>query len=151
MVQITLYNYNGKDNVINKTLVNGVTVDGTIKDTANVITPSLRLRVKPTLQNLARFNYAYIAALNRYYFVENCEIISADIFILSLRVDVLKTYENAIRQSTATITERVDANKYISNRVAIHDIRPQFDKIAFSVSEPFDETGAIIMITLKGN
>lgn len=150
-MQITLYKYSGKSNVINKTLQNGVNIDGTIKDTANVITPQIRLRAKETLSNIKSFNYVYIAAFNRYYFIVNCEIISTDICVLSLRVDVLKTYENEIKASTATITECENANKYISSRANIHDVRPQFAKIEFSVNAPFDENGAIIMITLKGN
>lgn len=148
---VTLYNYNGKRNTINKTLQNGVNVDGTIKDATNVITPQIRLRTKQDLQNVSAFNYVHIAALNRYYFVENCEIQSGDVFILSLRVDVLKSYQNAILASTATITERENASKFISNRAEIHDIRPQFNKINFSVNAPFDENGVLIMVTLKGN
>jgi len=148
---ITLYRYNGKRNTINKTLTNGVNVDGTIKDATNVITPQIRFRTKQNLQNVNTFNYVYIAALNRYYFVKNCEIISGDVFILSLRVDVLKSYENAILASTATITQRENANKFISNRVNIHDLRPQFTKVNFSVNAPFDENGTLIMVTLKGN
>ena len=148
---ITLYNFNGKRNTINKTLSNGVNVDGTIKDATNVITPQIKFRKKQDLQNVSAFNYVYIAALNRYFFVENCEIISGDLFVLSLRVDVLKSYENAILASTATITERENANRFISNRANIHDVRPQFDKINFSVNTPFDENGVLIMVTLKGN
>lgn len=148
---VTLYQYNGKSNVINKTLQNGVNVDGAIKDTANVITPLLRLRTKENLQNIQNYNYVYIAALNRYYFVENAEIISSDVIILRLRVDVLKSYQNAILASTATITERENANKFISTRANIHDVRPQFQKIDFSVNAPFDENGTLIMVTLKGN
>lgn len=148
---ITLYKYDGKRNTINKTLQNGVNVDGTIKDATNVITPQIRLRVNQNLQNVSAFNYVHIAALNRYYFVENCEIQSGDVFILSLHVDTLKSYENAILASTATITERENANKFISNRANIHDVRPQFNKINFSVNAPFDENGTLIMVTLKGN
>lgn len=148
---VTLYNYNGKRNTINKTLQNGVNVDGTIKDATNVITPQIKFRKKQDLQNVSAFNYVYIAELNRYYFVENCEIINSDVFILSLRVDVLKSYENAILSSTATITERENGNKFISNRANIYDIRPQYNKINFSVNAPFDENGTLIMITLKGN
>lgn len=148
---ITLYRYSGKRNAINKTLSNGVNVDGTIKDATNVITPQIRFRTKQTLQNVNSFNYVYIAALNRYYFVENCEIQSSDVFVLSLRVDTLKSYENAILASTATITERENANRFISNRANIHDVRPQFSKINFSVNAPFNENGTLIMVTLKGN
>ena len=148
---VTLYNYNGKRNAINKTLQNGVNVDGTIKDATNVITPQIKFRKKQDLQNVSAVNYVYIAALNRYYFVENCEIISGDVFILSLQVDVLKSYQNAILASTATITERENGNKFISNRANIYDIRPQYNKINFSVNAPFDANGTLIMVTLKGN
>lgn len=147
---VTLYNYNGKRNTINKTLQNGVNVDGTIKDATNVITPQIRFRTKQDLQNVSAFNYAYIAALNRYYFVENCEIISGDVFILSLRVDVLKSYQNAILASTATITERENAAADISTRAAIYDRKPIFQKLVFSENTPFNSDGVILMTTLKG-
>ena len=148
---ITLYQYRGKTNVINKVLQNGVNVDGTIKDITNVITPQIRFRAKPTLQDIQTFNYCYISALNRYYFVENAEIISSNVICLNLRVDVLNSNENALLQSTATVTECENANGYISNRENIYDLRPTIEKLNFSENTPFNENGSIIMVTLKGN
>lgn len=148
---ITLYQYNGKNNVINKNLTNGVNVDGSIKQPFNILRPSVNFRVNQTLQNVKNYNYAYIANLGRYYFVNSIDAISTDVFVLSLSVDVLKTYSAEILAASGTITNRENGNKYISNRANIHDVRPQFEKIDFSVNAPFDADGTIIMITLKGN
>lgn len=148
---ITLYQYSGKNNVVNKTLSNGVNVDGTLKDAANVLRPIVKFRTKTDLQNIASYNYAYIAALNRYYFVNSVDIVAADTFLLSLSVDVLKTYENEIAAASGTILNRENGNKFISSRANIHDLRPTFEKIDFSVNAPFDADGTLIMVTLKGN
>lgn len=148
---ITLYQYNGKNNVINKNLTNGVNVDGSIKQPFNILRPSVNFRITQTLQNVKNYNYAYIADLGRYYFINTIDAISTDVFVLSLSVDVLKTYSAEILAASGTITNRENGNKYISNRVNIHDVRPQFEKIDFSVNAPFDADGSIIMVTLKGN
>ena len=148
---ITLYQYSGKNNVVNKDLGTGVNVDGTIKEPFNVLRPNVKIRVNSTLQNIMIYNYVYIAELSRYYFVNSIDAISGDIFVLSLSVDVLKTYSAEILAATGTITNRENANKFISNRANIHDVRPQFEKIDFSVNAPFDADGNIIMVTLKGN
>ncbi len=148
---ITLYQYSGKNNVVNKTLSNGVNVDGTLKDASNVLRPIVKFRTKTDLQNIASYNYVYIAALNRYYFVNSVDILATDTFLLSLSVDVLKTYENEIAAASGTILNRENGNKFISNRANIHDLRPTFEKIDFSVNAPFDADGTLIMVTLKGN
>lgn len=148
---ITLYQYSGKNNVVNKTLTNGVNVDGTIKEPFNVLRPIVKFRTNNNLQNVMIYNYCYIADLNRYYFVNSIDAQSADVFILTLSVDVLKSYENEIKAASGTITNRENGNKFISNRANIHDLRPTFEKIDFSVNAPFDETGTLIMVTLKGN
>lgn len=146
MVNAILYQYSGKNNVINKTLENPQSVNGLMIEPFDVIHPKIKFRCEPPFI----YNYLYITQLNRYYFVTNTEILNANTVLLSLQLDVLKTYATDLLNATGTIVSRETANKYINTRDNIHDIRPNFEKINFSVNNPFDENGNIIMITIKG-
>lgn len=152
MVTLNLYQYSGKPNVINKTLPTATQYNGLLYDSQNVLTPFIRIRktdgvtFEPTF-----FNYAEISDLGRFYFVTDTIIENTNVIRLNLKLDVLKTYAAEILASTATITQRENANAYISNRENVYSIVPNFSKIDFSVNSPFDENGNIIMVTLKGN
>lgn len=152
MVTLNLYQYSGKPNVINKTLPTATQYSGLLYDSQNVLTPFVRIRktdgvtFEPTF-----FNYAEISDLGRFYFVTDTIIENTNVIRLNLKLDVLKTYAAEIAASTATITQRENANAYISNRENVYSIVPNFSKIDFSVNSPFDENGNIIMVTLKGN
>lgn len=147
MVNAILYQYSGKNNVINKTLENPQNVTGLMIEPFDVMHPKIKFRCAPPFI----YNYIFISQLNRYYFISNTEILNANTVLLTLTIDVLKTYENSILAASGTIVSRETANKYISTRENIHDIRPNFEKINFSVNEPFNENGNIIMVTIKGN
>lgn len=147
MVNAILYQYSGKNNVINKTLENPQNVNGLLIEPFDVMHPKIKFRCTPPFI----YNYIFISQLNRYYFISNTEILNANTVLLTLTIDVLKTYENSILAASGTIVSRETANKYISTRENIHDIRPNFEKINFSVNEPFNENGNIIMVTIKGN
>lgn len=147
MVAIDFYNYTGKNNVINKVLPTGTTFNGVFIEPFNVVNPQIKVRATLPFN----YNYCKVAVLNRYYFVSDCTILTKDSVLLTLSIDVLKSYENDILASTGTVTAKENANKYINTRENIHDIRPNFEKINFSVNTPFEETGNIIMITIKGN
>lgn len=147
MININFYNYTGAKNVLNKTLSNPTIKTGLLYDKTDIIHPVVTIRTFTTLNNL---NYCFISELNRYYFINNFEI-NGTKTTLYLSVDVLMSYKNNILNSIGTIVSRENANKFISNRANIHDVRPQFHKINFSVNAPFDENGTLIMVTLKGN
>lgn len=150
-MQIDFYKYDGKSNVINKTLAaTPNAANGLLHGDFDVIQPQLIVR---TAQNEVPFpyNYCYIPNFSRYYFVSDVEILDNQRTLLTLKIDVLNTYKTAILAATATATNRENAAPYISTRQNIHDVRPQFTKIAFSVQNPFVENGDIILTTIKGN
>lgn len=147
MIQLNLYNYNGKPNVINKTLQNEIILNGLFYNDFDIYTPEIAIR-QPI--NINVFNYAFLPLFNRFYFVVDTFIESNTKTVLKLKLDVLKTYANELLTATGTVTQKENANKYISNRQTIYDIRPQFDKIVFP-NTVFDENGKIIMITIKGD
>lgn len=146
MVKIKTYVYDGEPNRINKTLQENNEYTGVLNMTFNVLTPIIRFRTRTPVT----FNYVYIESLNRYYFVSEIEQ-NGDICTVRLRVDVLQTYKENILASSATLAMGNNINKFVSNRTNIYDVRPKTKKINFPNNGLLNETGTVVMITLKGN
>lgn len=147
MIQLNLYNYDGNSNVINKTLQNEISLTGLFYNDFDIFTPEIAIRQSV---NINVFNYAFLPIFNRFYFIVDTFIVSNTKTVLKLKLDVLKTYANELLTAIGTVTQKENANKYISNRQKIYDIRPQRELINFSVNNPFHHAD-IVMITLKGN
>lgn len=146
MVAIDLYSYTGRENAVNKTLTNPTTIEGFMRDAVNILQPVIRLKHTGTFNH----NYCFVRELNRYYFVTGYNVIDNTQIELRLRIDVLKTYEDVIMESTGTVFESSDANKFISLRRQVFDTRPHIEHIAFPQQDLFDKDGRIIMVTLNG-
>ncbi len=146
MIKIKTFIYDGKPNTVNKTLQANEEYTGVLNATFNVLTPVVRFRTRTPVS----FNYVYIESLNRYYFVSELTQ-DGDLCTVRLRVDVLQTYKEKILASSATLTKGENVNKYLSNRSNVVDVRPNIRKLDFPNKELINETGSIIMVTIKGN
>lgn len=146
MIKIKTFVYDGKPNEVNKTLQANEEYTGVLNATFNVLTPVVRFRTRTPVT----FNYVYIESLNRYYFVSEKKQ-DGDICTVCLRVDVLFTYKDIILNSSATLVKGNNVNKFVSNRTNIYDVRPKTKKINFPNTGLLNETGTVVMITLKGN
>ena len=146
MIKIKTFIYDGKPNAVNKTLQANEEYTGVLNATFNVLTPVVRFRTRTPVS----FNYVFIESLNRYYFVSELNQ-DGDICTVRLRVDVLQTYKEKILASSATLTKGANVNKYLSNRSNVVDVRPNIRKLDFPNKDLINETGSIIMVTIKGN
>lgn len=146
MIKIKTFNYDGKPNEVNKTLQENSEYTGLLNAGFNVLTPVIRFRTRTPVT----FNYVYIESLNRYYFVKEISQ-DGDLCTVRLRVDVLQTYKEKILASSATLTKGENVNKYLSNRANVVDVRPNVRKLDFPNKELLNETGSIVMVTIKGN
>lgn len=147
MTTINFYSYNGHPNTVNKQLGDFTAIEGDLRQTFDVLRPTVTLRKQPR----PTFNYCYIPSLGRYYFVERVSFEGNNAYELSLRVDVLKTYESEILAATGRVTESDNPDPYISNRETVYKRTPNFEKVPFANTGLLNETGGIIMVTLKGN
>ena len=146
MIKIKTFIYNGKPNEVNKNLQENAEYTGALNVTVDVLKPVIRFRTKTPVT----FNYVFIESLNRYYFVIEKQQ-DGDICTVRLSVDVLFTYKDIILNSIATLTKSENGNKYLSNRSNVVDVRPNIRKIDFTNKGLLNETGTIIMVTIKGN
>ena len=101
---VKLYRYGGKDIVVNKTLPSSgndylvITADYGFEGNQDCGTPSII--IESTTEPL--YNYCYIDSLHRYYYVTSRTWLSGQLWRLSLRVDVLKTYATEISGLSGT-------------------------------------------------
>lgn len=154
MVTINLYTYTENRAKLDKTdnLTPWIFVD-TQSNEINGLFYSELDTIKPLLvirsNEYITANYVYIQNINRYYFVDSVAV-DGNKFNLHLRLDVLQTFKDNIKNAVATSINRENANKYISTRQNVYNVKPITEKVKFSVETPFDEQGTIICVTIKG-
>lgn len=146
MTTINFYSYNGHPNTVNKQLGTFTAIEGDLRQTFDILRPTVTLRKQPR----PTFNYCYIPDLGRYYFVDRVSFEGNNAYELSLRVDVLKTYESEILAATGRVSESDNPDPYISNRETVYNRTPNFEKVPFTETGLLNENGGIIMVTLKG-
>ena len=113
-MDIHLYNTADDDNVLNKTLTDELIIsDVKLKNPVNINNPILSLSSKIIYDDgqtyeTKDYNYIYIPVFEKYYFIENITLQSNNINVLSLKVDVLKTYENEILNSDLYVEKEIN-------------------------------------------
>lgn len=147
MTTIKFYSYNGHPNTVNKQLGDFTAIEGDLRQTFDVLRPTVTLRKQPR----PTFNYCYIPDLGRYYFVDRVSFEGNNAYELTLRVDVLKTYETEILAATGRVSESDNPDKYVSNRNTVYSRVPHFVKAEFSNKGLLNDSGTMVMITIKGN
>lgn len=92
MITITLYQFNKKANstALPGAGVTSVDLSCLVRSPSSVINPVIELQTNPLA-----YNYAYIAAFSRYYFISDV-VYNEGLWIVSLTVDVLGSYKDEI-------------------------------------------------------
>lgn len=119
---IELFRYNSEQSRVDKTnylemalnddAVNVIPYQ--MRGECNIIRPTITIALKLGRQynrTSIDFNYVYIPALSRYYYVENYTYLTNNLVELNLRIDVLMTYRVGIKQLDAFI----DRNEFAYN------------------------------------
>lgn len=92
------------------------------------------------------YNYAYIPAFSRYYFINKIESYRTGLFILTMSVDVLETYKTEIKGMLAIIDKNETVgNNYFNDGSFVLDSRAYNQIINFS--NGFNDNGEFILIT----
>lgn len=141
---IIFYKTLSKPNEINKVLQNSFTITGNFKTDTDIIKPIIKV-LNITDFNIFDYNYCYISELKRYYFIEDITILADKLFFISLSLDVLYTYKNAILSSVGNIS-RYSQNVQSSKKDTIED----FIENEILLTNPFSETGTMVMTALNG-
>lgn len=147
-MQIILYNTNADNREVHKKLTDELTLTGQLVETTDILTPSIAINYNGRLS----FNYAYIPAFNRYYYITGITVDEGQNLTLSLSVDVLMSFWDSFKNSQC-IAERSTSkyNDYLAdNKVAFSSkVRTEYRRMAYNFAPT--ESGAHYVLTLGGN
>lgn len=110
---ITFSVNNSPNNKIYKDLTSVITLQGTLKNSTSILTPTILLDipVSTTLSTLSTANYAYIESFNnRKYFITDIKTVKNNLLEIDMKCDVLSTYASDIVAQTAIVKKH--ENKY---------------------------------------
>lgn len=97
---INFYKTRTEAQALTKSLSPITSKSGELRDECDILNPVIEFEYD---NNLINSNYAYIPAFKRYYYISDLKINGKRITI-SFHVDVLMTYKDQIKLSTAHIT-----------------------------------------------
>jgi len=143
-MNIILY-YNSSDNRdLNKTLLNGFTLSGTLRESSSIIKPTIKMQASSIL----RYNYAYIPEFNRYYFITDVTTDRQNIQTVSFYVDPLMSFRGDINVLKAVIDkqylpsngdEYIDDGSLVTNNLMFNTV--------YNFPNGFNDNGEYILIT----
>ena len=105
-INITLYQNKNVNNSLNKTPIQKAVVSGTFKENVSIVSPRVIIEYSKL-----DFNYLYIDAFQRYYFVKDIIAINSKLLELVLFVDVLMSFRSQLLE----ISGLVGRNEYEFN------------------------------------
>lgn len=141
-MEIRFYKTKSPANSINKELTDETIKDCKLKADFNLMNPVIMLA-----ENVIDFNYCYIPAFKRYYFIRNYEVIANKLAELTLLEDVLETWKADILASQCTLREQENFNHYYNSDFK-NEVRKEVEK--FESDTKLSYTENIIMVTLGG-
>lgn len=146
-MNIKLYYNSSEDNKLSKLLTNELSLQGTLRDSSDLLNPEILMEgVDFTI-----YNYAYIPAFGRYYFIRGYDIYRNEMYVVSMEVDVLQTYKDEIKYIPSIImeTESYGADEYLaSDRIWVAKEKDKTD--IYSFSNGLLDSGEYILITAGG-
>ena len=112
-MKIQLCKMTQERNKVTKNFTADAEFTGTLRDGTDVVNPSIM--IETSVNSICGYNYAYIPAFKRYYFINNVSSYRNSLSVISMTVDVLKTYQSTILNSTAILTRSSDPNDALFN------------------------------------
>lgn len=154
MITINLYTFTKHENSTARPAGSGTAFQCKVKSPSSLETP----RVELSTAYPGNYNYAYISAWNRYYFITDCSY-EKGLWVLQLKVDVLATYKTEIGaaslyvlRSSAAFDGNIRDTYYPikANNTKHHGY--QFNRIVddHETSIPGDYSSGVIVINIVG-
>jgi hypothetical protein len=145
-MRIELYRTLSERERIQKSLTSKIELDGNLKDTSSVVSPSILIKAaNPTL-----YNYAHIPDFGRYYYIKDTVSVRTGLWEIMLEVDVLMTYSPQILNLSVILDK--SENKGYDYYLADPDWKTKVKDMTDIVNFPsgLNSNGEFILITAGG-
>lgn len=138
-MNVVFYEMNDNIKKIGKNLQNPLNKVLYIKKPCDLLKPILILSFNPLT-----LNKNYLFMLDRYFFIDDVEILHNNLFKVYCNVDVLKTYENYIKSLYANIVISENPNDdFIDTTMSEKETL-----LEYNLTDVFDNKGKIYMTTV---
>lgn len=146
-MEIKLYKTSSPRKKLVKDLTDGITLTGTLRGQSSIMSPSLQI------QDIAviGYNYCYIPDFGRWYYINGIDALRANLFELSLGIDVLMTYAKDIRNNAAIVDKvqpQSGAMPYINDGSYVNTNKMY--QTIINYPNGFNDAGEFILITAGG-
>ena len=143
-MEIIFYSLTDDRRKLNKTLLNGVSVQNvTLKNNNNKLS-KLSIVLNADIEGK---NYCYIPKLQKYYFIDNVSIISNTLKRYDLNIDVLMSYKSAILNAELNIIQ-CESN-YINENKADVEKSDYFNFRKIDIENDFFNQSTNILVVKK--
>lgn len=130
---------------LNKHLESDEEYTGYLKDQSSVINPVFMIED----DNPSLYNYAYIPAFHRYYFIDDIISVRSGLWEIHLSVDVLMSFKNDIKEMEVILSDSEDnGSDYIAGEQWTAKVKTKTDILNFS--NGLLDSGEYILITAGG-
>ena len=131
-MSIFLYQNESAQNVVNKTLTNALELKGTLRESCDILNPSIMIENKDN--TIFNYNYVYIPDFKRYYYINDFKNIINGLYQVNLKVDVLMSFKNDIKNLNCVVIRQ--ANKdFAKQTYTPDDLIPYTEQLEESVVE----------------
>ena len=140
--KVNLYSLEKRDNSTKQPTGTGTEYNCVLKDGCGILNPTIKLDMGLT-SDPSGYNYAYIAAFERYYFIEEWYFEDA-LWTASMRVDVLATYKTQIGSASLYVLRAAGAH----NGNIIDTLYPAKTGCSFASdtkTNPWNTTGIFVV------
>lgn len=142
-MNIVAYNNKSDTRKIDKNLTQVTEFVGTLRNETDVVTPVILVEGA-----LPSFNYVFIAAFNRYYFVTDFRTVRSNVYEIHCKSDVLMSFDLDNVTGVVVASERVGVNNYLNNKNWVATVKDKTNIITFPSG--LLDTGEYILITAGG-
>lgn len=138
-MEIKLYNFKGDKREVNKTLEDEYVLTGHLRDSANILEPTILVQTNPTM-----YNYCYIEKFSRYYYIVETVQYRNSLYQMHLINDPLMSWKDGIL-ALSGIVSQLNTSDYV-NGSENNDVRHTFERINGTESLKLGS----ILVTLVG-
>lgn len=134
-------------NMVSKTVTDIATATGNLKEGTSIIDPIIEIESALEADILSRVNFAYIALFHRYYFVTDITLDITGLWLVSMHVDVLMSYKDAIRAQNGVVARQVNQyNMYLDDGWFMTYQNPRVVDLYFSNPAPFESQEFVLVL-----
>lgn len=119
-MNLVFYKTISEHNKLNKVLTAEKTIVGNIQNDIDIDNPVFNISLE---NNVVDYNYCYIEAFNRYYYITKIEIVNKMLRVY-MHIDVLMSFKNDILNSKAHITRSNRGNLFLKDSMAYTTAKP---------------------------